>query len=121
MGTEYALVHDETGEAFDLGRGSFYLWSQSKVLPHSLEAVEAHFAEWLADVYWKPKDVARWTARVSAAVWAFIQAHPGCRVVSDLGDDFWAKEVGSLDRAFFDRCFVQVASRHDFDDEEGGS
>ena len=98
MGTEYALLHDATHEAFDLGKGSWYRWRPTdEGLPASHEAVVAHLTEWLGDVAWRPaQGTEAWVQDVATKIWSFLRSHPGSRVVGD-GDvgtdsDYWDTE-----------------------------
>lgn len=86
MGAEYALVHDETNEAFELGKGWWLAWKE----PTSIDDVRAYVTELLAAFpeYWGNCDGAAWID----PIWEFARTHPGCRLVSDTADDHWRPE-----------------------------
>ncbi len=86
MGVDYAIVHDETREAYELVRSNWESWE--KALPSNIEAVRARVVAMYPDSPPAPA----WVERATAEIWAFIQAHPGCRVENDLGNAYWTEE-----------------------------
>lgn len=130
MGTEFALVCDATGEAYDLGKGPWYEWADGRRHlyddavgpPRSRSDVDALLAYWMEG--WALGVQPAWSAAVNEAIWSFVEAHPGARVVSDSsGDHVWddwdarpdlSDHVQSL-RASGSRIYRQVGSRYDHD------
>lgn len=118
MGTTFAIIHDETREAYDLGKGPWWRMEEDGV-PKSADEmrafVRAHTAEWPFDDAWRD--------RVAEGCWSFIEAHPGSRVVSEYGDIGWRDP----DDPFFkgmplpDNYYREVGSRHEKDPDPSGS
>lgn len=117
MGTEYALVQDPSREAFDLGRGAWYRWEPTMDgLPSSQEQVLLLLREWLGDVAWRPKQGGEvWMLEASARIWAFLETHPGARLVNDCtgegaDDMYWSKEPWEYEE---DLVFYRVVGTRD--------
>ena len=111
MATEYACIDDETGEAYDLGRGPWYEWTDRP--PSSREEVRATLESYMESWWLGPQPV--WAAAVEESIWTFIQKHPRMRVVHDLGEYAWfpeETEVTDLKDAGL-RIYKQTSSRYD--------
>lgn len=113
MGIEYAIVHDTTKEAYDLGKGGLWAsWKQT--VPTSRHVVAEHLeagtkAGW---EFGTEEERLAYLESIGAEIWAFIESHPGCRVVSDTEDDFWTKVPDfSLAEDGY-RVYRQVGSRY---------
>lgn len=116
MGVEYAIVHDATKEAYELGKGFGWQWQvpdkhdpypDHPWPPSCRGAVRAVVAE----AFEEASDA--WLIACTDAVWAFIEAHPGCRMSSDTGDDFWSVNPTGEHVKTWDRVFRQVGTRYD--------
>jgi hypothetical protein len=121
MGTEYALISDVTGEAYDLGRGPWYEWTEGRqhtydahVGPPSSRAdVDALLAYWQEG--WALGLQPSWASVVAGEIWSFLQCHPGARIVSD-DDHSWGRPNDELDaelRRAGARVYRQVGSRYE--------
>ena len=88
MGTEYACIHDETGEAYDLGRGPWYVWTDKP--PTSREDVRVILELYMQS--WSLGPQPAWASAVEESIWTFIRNHPGTRVVHDLSEYEWFPE-----------------------------
>ena len=94
MGVDYALIHEETREAYELVRSNWETWEAA--MPTSLDAVR----ERVARLFPSEPELAE---RASVAVWRFLETHPGCRVGRDTIDEWDTdpqegqyREVGSM-------------------------
>lgn len=106
MGVEYAIVHDETHEAYELGKG-YHDWYVQ--LPRSRDEI----LQYLVDLFGEELPFMRGKAD---AVWAFIESHPGCRMISDTGDALWTtREITEREIAILGRenLFREVGSLYD--------
>ena len=111
MGTEYACIDDKTGEAYDLGRGPWYEWTDHP--PASREDVRATLESYMQGWWLGPQPT--WASAVEESIWTFIQNHPNIRVVHDLGEYAWfpeETEVTDLKDAGL-RVYKQIGSRYD--------
>jgi hypothetical protein len=120
MGVCYAIVHDETREAFDLGKGPWWRWREVNYSsaeeedppfpPRSRDDLAAFVAEHTAD--WDVDDTYR--SRTVDGMWRFIETHPGCRIERDSGDVIWKTEIDDEDRELWgDGVFREVGSRYE--------
>jgi hypothetical protein len=100
MGICYAIAHDETHEAYDLGKGGWADWYAG--LPTTAEETRASIFQITA--HWQVDDACR--ERLAAEVWAFLTTHPGCRIINDCGNDWWREEPEPGD-------YRQVGSREE--------
>lgn len=124
MGTEYALVSDLSGEAYDLGRGPWYEWQglrqhtyDSRVgRPEGRDDIDALLKYYQEGWGWGMQPV--WASAVAEAIVAFLSRNPDARVVSDLdaADVLWApvdrltpEELASVG------VYRQVGSRYEHD------
>jgi hypothetical protein len=104
MGVEFALVHDETKEAFELGKG-YFDWREG--IPADRDGVRKFIVELFGD--WEFVDP------TTDRIWTFIESHPGCRLVSDTSDDaFWTTNPDEDAYRSFGRenVFRQVGSAY---------
>lgn len=110
MGVQYALVHDGTREAFELGKGFIWgEWRQFKHVPASKSALEAELRVWAISLGEPDADI----SRLVDQLWAFIESHPGSRIVDD-GCNWWttdAAEAAAEDPGG-DSVWFQVGSRY---------
>lgn len=118
MGIEYALLCDKTHEAFELGKGAWYDWKRK--LPKSCDEVREHLRLWLMNIAWEPpQGPEAWIGEVSVKIWAFIEAHPGCRVAgdTDMGEDdnYWDTEPWEPENVDGMTFYRQVGSRYSTD------
>lgn len=114
MGLEFALVHDETKEAFELGKWCGWEWRSETTVPATRDAVLAYFRVFYADEDHPDEPSDPLIEPMTDAVWSFIEGHPGCRVV-DEHDYYWKKEPTDDDRRIFgaEYVFREVGSRYD--------
>ena len=125
MGTEYACVDDETGEAYDLGRGPWYYWAEGREHlyddrrgpPTSREDVRALLEWWMQN--WALGPQPAWARAVEDSIWSFIYRHPGMRVVHDCGEHEWYPETWDefalAIRLTGVRVYRQIGTRDDHD------
>lgn len=123
MGTEYACIDDETGEAYDLGCGPWYEWQEGwKHLhdqrcgpPTSREDVRSLLESYMQN--WSLGPQPAWAAAVEESIWTFIKNHPGLWVVHDLGEYEWYPEswheLHIANSARESRVYKQIGSRYD--------
>lgn len=114
MGLEFALVHDATKEAFELGKWCGWEWRSETDVPKSREEVLAYFRKFYADEDHPDDPPDPLIEPMTDAVWAFIESHPGCRVVDEhdywWGDEADERRVWAWGEAY---VFKQVGSRYD--------
>jgi len=117
MGTEYALVHDDSMEAFDLGKGPWHSWHGG--VPRNREAVVELINRMVRGME-KREEALKEAPFVADKIWNFIKTHPGCRLMHDCGDDTWLTPKQILnDPAWFaeviaggDKVYIQVGERY---------
>lgn len=115
MGLEFALVDDATKHAYDLGRWCGYDWRGKT--PTSFEEVRTYFRDFYSTDGEDDPEYARAVEPVARDVWAFVEAHPNCRLV-DEHDYLWREAVMAFTPEVFDvfegpqYCFVTVGSRY---------
>jgi len=119
------LVSDVTGEAYDLGRGPWYEWTEGYRHtyddrvgpPERFEDVEALLAYYQEG--WALSPQPAWAAIVALEIWSFMLTRPGARVVNDLTDEVSWGDPSEVDvdlRQAGARVYRQVASRYDRED-----
>ena len=122
MGTEYAFVDDKTGEAYDLGRGPWYEWTESYRHTYDgligpptnradVDALLVYFQEG-----WSLGPQPTWASAVTDAIWKFVTSHPGARVVNDNDNYAWGEPDDELDQTLREagvRVYRQVGSRYE--------
>lgn len=113
MGIEYALVHDETHEAYELGKGC---WSelQRAIKRSNTNFQEIHHAVVEIAKWWRVKD--KYAGQIAEEIFEFLRTHPRCRLVNDASGDefisadpFTAEELSMFGK---ENCFRQVGSRY---------
>lgn len=123
MGVCYAIVHDETREAFELGKSVGWEWLPVNEYvadddgcpwpPPSHGALRSFFVDSYKHSEWAD---AEFIGRVTDAVWSFIQSHPGCRVEADTGDVMWSSRDSTWfreDRLEDPNFYVEIGSLYD--------
>jgi hypothetical protein len=120
MGTEYAIVHDETNEAYDLGKGPWYMWQRpcndyGLVCPPKTKEDIRSFLEWWMDNWKRPrsKEDNLWADKLTDRIWQFMESHPGWKIVNDCGDDFWNTKEFYEKYPTNLKCYNQISSRYE--------
>ena len=123
VGVLYALVHDSSREAFELGKGVIWCEWRNRAgdvggsqegLPTSKSALEAELREWSAGECKDPNPPDADILWLAEQLWAFIESHPGCRIVDD-GVNYWtpnAAEAADENAGGGDSVWLQVGSRY---------
>lgn len=122
MGTEYALVSDLSGEAYDLGVGPWYEWTDGRVHTYDsrvgrpedrsdIDALLKYYQE-----SWALGAQPAWASAVGEAIDIFFLHNPDARVVADGSDAVW----GTVDELPTEELastgfFRQVGSRREHD------
>jgi hypothetical protein len=113
MGLNFAIIHDGTHEAFDLGKWCGYEWRDH--VPDDRETIEAYFERFF-NAYDPPAPER--VKPVTDAVWAFVSARPGCRVIDENADQWWGKAPDDRVREAWrpDEIYIEVGSRYAAED-----
>lgn len=122
MGTEYALVSDLSGEAYDLGIGPWYEWTEGRTHTYDsrvgrpegrgdIDALLQYYQE-----SWALGAQPAWASAVGEAIDVFFTQNPDARVVADGSEAVWAP-VALLSPEELSQVGVyrQVGSRRDHD------
>lgn len=105
MSIDFAIVHESTHEAYELGVEHWDPWVDA--MPLSIKEVR----ELVESLFSSPDD-AGYRNRLVREIWSFIESHPGCSVVDDTGT-FWSVDPDASDvRAWGSRVFRQIGSRY---------
>jgi len=118
MGVEYAIVCDKTREALDLGKGPWWELfedEQGNAIDPTESLIRRHVNAWITGWNRERRDF-KYASDLTTLIWDFVRTHPGCRVVSDCGDSFWAKDARDeeqLNTFGPENCYLQIASRYD--------
>ena len=120
MGTEYAFVDDTTGEAYGLGRGPWYEWTETYRHTYDefvgppksrtdVDALLTYFQEG-----WSLGLQPVWAAAVGDAIWKFVAIHPEARLVND--NYAWGDPDDELDQILREAgvcVYRQTGSRYE--------
>ena len=120
MGTEYAFVDDKTGEAYDLGRGPWYEWTETyrhTYDEHTGPPISRADVNALLIYYqesWSLGLQPAWSSVVADEIWNFITLHPNARIINDNDDSTWGGPDMELHKTDIP-IYKQIGSRYNHD------
>lgn len=124
MGTEYAFIDDSTKEAYGLGTGPWYEWTETYRHTYDeltgppknhadVAALLTYFQEG-----WSLGLQSAWASVVADAIWKFVTLHPDARIVNDNDNYAWGEPNDELDQALREAgvcVYRQLGSRYEYE------
>lgn len=117
MGTEYALADDITKEAYDLGKGPWYLLNgdcnYGFTCPPKSKNDVRELLQWWTNNSALPKDE-NWVDKLSVEIWKFMELHPNWKLIHDLSDDVWYPKEYYEKEEIYETMnkYIQIGSRY---------